>query len=189
MLLLWLSHLVLTPFPLQSAGRALHDAGNTEFELRLPPELHLVSRTCHIALSQLSSPGKERDAAVKIMVHLVLRPDMEEFQLMAQVLNLIEARLDLCFSPGASELAQDKVHEAIGAFALLGGILRAAGAKALAPRLQKICRYVLDTVQASSAKANAVASSAVIRKLMIKILRCATLTALAISTSDSYVAR
>ncbi|KAL9580899.1 MAG: hypothetical protein Q9203_006120 [Teloschistes exilis] len=78
-ILLWLSHLTLTPFPLESLSTSdtiVHGFGPTVFSLPKIAE-RLLSLACYY----ISSVGNEREAAKILLVRLSLRPDMQQVHL------------------------------------------------------------------------------------------------------------
>ena len=80
-LLLWLSHLLLTPFDLSTVGSGTKTNGNRFQDIEaliLPAELPLIAqRLTHVAIDGLSAAGKESEASVLVLVRLALRSDMQ----------------------------------------------------------------------------------------------------------------
>ena len=83
-LLLWLSHLLLAPFPLASIS-TLQSSEETSAALgiELPAEVPGITlRVLNICFQCLQSASKERTAAAKLLVTLCVRPDMQDLGLM-----------------------------------------------------------------------------------------------------------
>jgi len=168
-LLLWLSQLLLAPFPLESMSSLQSSAeAPAALGLQLPPELPGVTlRVLAICISRLRSPTKERSAAAILLVKMCVRPDMQK-------LGLLDAMVQWSLS-FFSKISEDQVdiHQCLGMLSFLSGLLASATNDELGPFLETIyqsCRRIIDQESLAFVR-----SSAVARKLVVKSLRNITI--------------
>lgn len=164
-LLLWLSHLMLAPFPLASisASQPSHEM-STVLGVELPPEMPGVAlRVLSICVTGLQSASKERGAAANLLIRLCVRPDMQKLGLLH---ILIKWSLPLLFR--ASEIDSD-IHQCLGVLSFLSGLVSSATNEEIGPFLPVIYQSSQNII--SQANLAFVKSSAVARKLIIKTLR------------------
>lgn len=165
MLLLWLSQLLLAPFPLESMS-GLQSSADASIApgLKLPAELpEITLRVLSICMSQLRAPTKEKSAAAKLLVRVCVRPDMQKLGLLDSMVQW-----SLSFFSQVNE-EQFDIHQCLGVLAFVSGLLASATNEELGPFLAAVyqsCRKVLDQDSLSFVK-----SSAVARKLIVKSLR------------------
>ncbi|KAF2129523.1 hypothetical protein P153DRAFT_385728 [Dothidotthia symphoricarpi CBS 119687] len=164
-LLLWLSHLMLAPFPLSSMSRPQSTEDmSTAFEIALPSEAPGITlRTLSICFECLRSASKERSAAANLLVTLCVRPDMQKLGLLDTLV-----KWSMSFFSRVSEDQAD-IHESLGVLSFLSRLVASATNEEIGPFLAAIyrsCRSVLDQESLAFVK-----SSAVARKLIVKILR------------------
>ncbi|KNG51573.1 beta-tubulin cofactor d [Stemphylium lycopersici] len=164
-LLLWLSQLLLAPFPLESmSGLQSSAEASITLGLKLPAELPGITlRVISVCMLRLQSPTKERSAAAKLLVRICVRPDMQK-------LGLLDAMVQWSLS-FFSELSKEQfdIHQCLGVLSFISGLLASATNEELGPFLAAIyqsCRKVLDQESLALIK-----SSAVARKLVVKSLR------------------
>ncbi|KAL8849143.1 MAG: hypothetical protein Q9221_005866 [Calogaya cf. arnoldii] len=170
-MLLWLSHLALTPFDLEAISTPA--VGTTTISLPTtffssPPVLpNVAHRLVALALRYLSSASKERDAAVSLLVRLSLRPDMQHLQLHHRLLQWVFS------SPNdpVDNTAHASIYFYTGIFSYLAGFLRSGDGKTVAPFLIPIFQCIQAIITNHVATANGFLGSAVARKLVIKIYR------------------
>lgn len=164
-LLSWLSHSMLAPFPLESMS-ALQPSEEFSalLDIELPPNLPGVTlRVLTVCTERLKSASKERGAAANLLVRLCVRPDMQEIGLLD-----ILVRWSLSFFNKAQE-GQADIHLSLGVLSFLSGLVASATTEELGSSLSTIydaCRSILDHESLIFVK-----SSAVARKLIVKILR------------------
>ena len=173
--LLWLSHLMLTPFDISSISQERPTskvllctrAGGPE----IPGDVSwIVTYAINLSIPQLADSSKVREAAKVLLVRVALRPDMEKFGLFKILLNWVLSSL----KPPACEAMfnnMSPVYASIGLLAFLEGLTANADSTLIAPFI----KVIFETVHALAAKdnefADRAASSALIRKLVIKNLR------------------
>ena len=164
-LLLWLSHLLLTPFDLSSIGSSTLPNQHGESQA-LPEGLHLASnspiiskRLVKIAADHLTAATKEREAATTMLVRLALRPDMRELGFHEVLIRWAVEQLK-----DRQSLEASSSHQEIGALSFLANVIKSADAGETAPFLL----YIFTSVK----KLNALHSekySGLSRKAVIKI--------------------
>ena len=171
--LLWISHLLLTPFDLSTVGSFRgHDLALKSVGLDLPDEVPAIARKLiREAVLHLASPSKEREAAVKVLVRLSLRPDMQKLGLHSLLVQWSAAQLQVLSS--AADIPSP--YEPLGFLSFLAGIVTSADASVMFPHLLPIFKSINSF---SSNPESKVVSSAVSRKVVIKIFRSITLSAL-----------
>jgi hypothetical protein len=164
-LLLWLSHLALAPFPLASISAVQSSREvSTALEIDLPTELpEITLRILTICIKGLLSATKERGAAANLLVRLCVRPDMQK-------LGLLEAlvKWSLSYFSKVSE-GQTEIHQCLGVMSFQAGLVASATNEEMGPFLPAIyqsCQNILGQSTLSFIKASAVA-----RKLVVKTLR------------------
>jgi hypothetical protein len=164
-LLLWLSHLMLAPFPLASIS-ALQSSEETSTELgiKLPAEIPGITiRVLRICFRCLQSASKERNAAAKLLVTLSVRPDMQDLGLLHVLVEW-----SLSFFSDAAEDSSD-IHRCIGVLSFLSGLVASSTNEEIGPFLAPVfqaCQSILHQGNLAFLK-----SSAVARKLIVKTMR------------------
>ncbi|KAH7115981.1 tubulin folding cofactor D C terminal-domain-containing protein [Dendryphion nanum] len=164
-LLLWLSHLMLAPFPLASmSSLEPSQEVSTKFGVELPSELpEIALRVLVVCIEGLKSATKERSAAANLLVRLCVRPDMQDIGLLSSLI-----KWSLSFFSDASADHSD-IHKCLGVLSFLSGLVTSATNEEIGPFLSSIyqvCQTVISTANLSFIK-----SSAVARKQIIKIFR------------------
>lgn len=167
-ILLWLSHLTLTPFNLSSISSPLGDPW-------IDCPIDLPKGTCQLAqdilkmcLSSILIPGKEQAAASRLLVRLVLRPDMREMGLLDAVVMWSLSRLDDEDS-GSSGVVRD--YRGIGILSFVTNLLKSADSQHVDHYLPLFHDLVLQLHERSSTSHGSPGASASMRKLMIKLFR------------------
>ncbi|KAF2473938.1 uncharacterized protein BDR25DRAFT_282062, partial [Lindgomyces ingoldianus] len=164
-LLLWLSHLMLAPFPLASMS-ALQSSRETSTALgiNLPPEAPGVTlRVLSICTKGLESATKERSAAANLLVRLSVRPDMQKLGLLDTLV-----KWSLSFFSNVSGDPPD-IHKCLGVLSFLSGLVTSATNEEIGPFLPAIYKSCQSIINQSTLEY--VRSSAVARKLVVKTLR------------------
>lgn len=164
-LLLWLSHLMLAPFPLASmsavqSSQEVATANNINLPEKLP---EITLRVLSICITGLQSASKERSAAAHLLVKLCVRPDMQAVGLLSTLI-----KWSLSFFDSISE-GDTNIHQSLGVLSFLSGLVTSATNEEIGPSLPaiyKVCQNII-----SESNLTIVKSSAVARKLTIKIMR------------------
>jgi len=170
-LLLWLSHLLLAPFPLESMS-ALQSSVETSkrLDIQLPEEMPEISlRVLTVCLERLQSASKERSAAANLLVRLCVRPDMQK-------LGLLHTMVDwsLSFFSKISEEQAD-IHQCLGVLSFLSGLVVSATNEEIGPDLAAIyqsCRRILDAPSLEFVRSSAVARKVVVKTLRTIVIHC-----------------
>jgi tubulin-specific chaperone D len=160
-LLLWLSHLLLTPFDLASISSG--QAGSIAIGgLDLPSGLPSVSLRClRLGMHYLPTSTKAQDAAAAMLVRLSIRPDMQKLRLADA---LVQGALKTVQT--SNETATMTVYEQLGPLRFLAGIATSAEVDHLIPSIYRACETLVEEESSSMVSSNAVA-----KKVLVKIFR------------------
>ncbi len=166
--LLWLSQLFLAPFDLATIS-----SGDIDDDADLPPIPDfrwpaaadtipgLTARVLPLAIRYLASPGRERDAAKALLVRVALRRDMQGLGILRALVNWALASL--------GRPVHSSPYHHIGVLSFLAGILRSSSD---ASDLDDYLNSIFHTTHALATAANGgITSSALARKMVIKVLR------------------
>ena len=168
-ILLWLSQLLLAPFDLATiSSRGASDV--------VPPSIPGLSwpentpgvtlRVVPLCIRYLSSAGKERDAAKVLLVRVAMRKDMQELGMLRALVQWALSRLR------PSSDVEHSTHSYIGVLSFLEGVLASSMSTAdMDPYLSNISQVVQDISVTDNPVFKTVQSSAVARKIIIKVLR------------------
>ncbi|GAB7343292.1 hypothetical protein MBLNU457_1346t1 [Dothideomycetes sp. NU457] len=163
-LMLWLSHLLLAPFDLASVSDQFPRHESVK-ELGLSEGLpNVVRRVVAVGLTCIRSVTKEQDAAAKMMVRLVNRPDMQQLGLPKL---LVSWASELITSNTAA--AVSNMNACVGPLRFLVGMTVSPDTEqtsSLIPEIYFLAERLYDIPTTDSTM-----SSAVIRKQVLKALR------------------
>lgn len=169
-LLLWLSHLLLTPFDLASISdhRVNEKHHNAEtWPSDLPP---IASRILSLGLEYLPTSTKAQDAAAMLLVRLVRRPDMQKLGLADSLTSLTLRSLR-----NDDTKATMTVYQWLGPLTLLSGIASSPELSHLVPDIYRYCQRLPEDSE------SAITTHAIAKKLVIKTLRDVAILSLRIS--------
>ncbi|TPX12013.1 uncharacterized protein E0L32_007316 [Thyridium curvatum] len=181
--LLWLSHLFLAPFDLSTISSV--DPGDEDLPsiagFQWPPDVPGITiRVLPLAMKYLSSPGKERDAAKTLLVRIAMRRDM-------QSLGILDALVKwalLSLRPHKDAPSRSPYHY-IGILSFLAGLLSSsADTSDMDKYLSSVFYATHELASSTDPGLEAVSSSALARKLMIKVIRSAAVLVLRKSPQD-----
>lgn len=178
-MLTWLSHLLLAPFDLASLSS---DDIPVPFDnlcqiKPLPAHAPMVAKSLlSVALKYVNVPGKEREAATLLLARLILRRDMQALGLLTNLTEWAFAVLD----PGKSE-ELPSVYTCIGVLSFLGRLGASGQVDEFAPLIITTFERILHIAQERTGVSEIISSSALARKIIIKILRSVTVMALSLS--------
>lgn len=171
-LLVWLSHLLLTPFDLESiSSLEAKDVHNEICQYPIGPYSPAVVRMIAGCGEYLNCAGKEREAARLMLVRLALRPDMRKFQLLESFMRWSLSHLQ------ASDQPSKSIYTYLGILSFLNGVLASHEKSAVAPYLISVFEAVQVIVAQNSITSQEIFSSAVGRKLLVKLFRSIALQA------------
>ncbi|GAB7330998.1 hypothetical protein MBLNU13_g02503t1 [Cladosporium sp. NU13] len=160
-LLLWLSHLLLTPFDLASISARPVRADSQTARMSLHTDLPTVAqRVIQVGAIHLSASTKAQDAAAAMLVRLATRPDMQRFRLADSLVNDAVARL----APSAESPVT--IYQQLGPLRFLAGIVTSADVAHVLPDIYRACEKLSEDGSASPVTENAVG-----KKLIVKIFR------------------
>lgn len=171
--LLWLSHLMLTPFDLSSMSSERRESQLIALsgEPKLPDEIAWIANQCiRLSIYHLAEPSKEREAAALLLVRVALRPDMQQYALLQ---NLLQWTLSLLegHSYGGVFSGKSAIYVPIGLLSFLAGVIMSADTAMVAPYLGDVFKATLTISSEGSESTSRFAFSALTRKLIIKTLR------------------
>lgn len=170
-LLLWLRHLLLAPFDLASISGP-DEPSETFQDLHLPPDVpSLASRVLAVNMRFITNATKEQDAASKLLVRLVTRPDMQRLNLPASLVSWALRRLSSTRCQTSSS-----VHSFLGPLRFLVGMTVSPDTQEMSSLIPSI--YVAVQNLMGDAMFAFLSSSAVTKKLVIKLFRNVALLSL-----------
>ena len=168
-MLLWLSHLTRTPFPLasiSSSGSEIEPSISIPFEI--PAGLpNVARRLLALGLSHIQSVTKEQEAATFLWTRLCTRPDM-------RLLRLHHTCVDWAFQSLKRIRDADEhisIYSYVGILSFLAGYFKICDSDSIISSLAPVLSYTQDTVMSRTKNANMINGSAAVRKLIIKIYR------------------
>lgn len=164
-LLLWLSHLLLAPFPLDSmSANQPSDETSKALGIQLPPAAPgFTLRVLSMCIESLRSASKERSAAANLLVKLCIRPDMQKLGLLKV---MVEWTLSF-FSEDTGIVSN--IHQALGILSFMSGLVSSATNEEIGSILCAIYQSCYRILHDNNL--GFVRSSAVARKTIIKVLR------------------
>jgi tubulin-specific chaperone D len=162
---MWLSHLMLAPFELSTIS--------TNTTLDVPHELgHLIQGLPKVAqdvlltaFPSISSPSKERESAVLLVVRLALRKDMQLLKLPQKL-----ATHAVQFLLSANDSGQTVYHD-LGHLSLLYALVNLGSDSEVSLFLQPVHEAASTLVTSSQTNHAATRDSAPARKMLIKVMR------------------
>jgi tubulin-specific chaperone D len=181
-ILLWLSHLVLTPFDLQSISSSNE---------RLVAQIHLSDDLNHLHLPNVANAlvfaglenvgvaSKERESASLLVVRIALRPDMQRQGLLDALVKLMFRKLH-----DYTQKLTASMYECLGCLSVLSGIIKSGSPNDVLPFLINIFDFALKAATAESIDFSLMRASAPARKMLVAILRTSTLHALSLNSRD-----
>ncbi|KAF9889426.1 hypothetical protein FE257_007328 [Aspergillus nanangensis] len=178
-MLTWLSHLLLAPFDLASISSddIPIPYENLDQINPLPTQTPTVSKSLlSVALNYVNVSGKEREAATALLARLVLRRDM-------QALGLLRTLTDWAFSiiQPAGLTEPPSVYTCIGVLSFLARLGASCQVEDFAALIIPVFERTMHVAESGSDVSKTIKSSALARKMIIKILRTVTVMALALS--------
>ena len=175
-MLYWLSHLLLTPFDLAS----ITSASNSEnvalpSGLNLPMALPLVAvRIISLAIRFIYSSSKERESSVALLARIALRPDMHRAGLLDTLVSWAQIQL----MDHSSRPSITSIYAHVGLLSFIVRILNGGDTAFLAPILMPILQCIQKINGEETLSSKIITTSAVGRKLIIKIYRSISLVML-----------
>ncbi|KAL8882431.1 MAG: hypothetical protein Q9198_000568 [Flavoplaca austrocitrina] len=168
-MLLWLSHLALTPFDLDSISTpAIRTAISVPTMVSPTEGLPTIAiRLVALGLHNISSVSKERDAAVSLLVRLSWRPDMQHLHLDHHLLQWVFSSLNNPVDNGAHA----SIYFYAGILSFLAGFLGSGDNQTVASYVVPIFKCTQAFIGSHFDTAIGILRSTVTRKLVIKILR------------------
>ncbi|KAI4738824.1 hypothetical protein E4T50_10722 [Aureobasidium sp. EXF-12298] len=170
-LLLWLTHLMLVPFDLSSISAVARPPEVHEYMSLQPQVPSIARRVIALGIHYLASPTREQDAAARMLVRLVTRPDMQRLELPAALVSWALTKL---LNPSASP--NSNLHTFLGPLRFLVGMTVSVDTPEVAslmPSIYSVGQRLMDDAMLAF-----LSSSAVTKKLVVKLLRNVALLSL-----------
>jgi 3-methyladenine DNA glycosylase AlkC len=176
-LLLWLSHLLLTPFDLASISTNSLPEGSDPVRLQIHDALPPVAqRIVHLGTGYLSASTKAQDAAAAMLVRLATRPDMQKLHVADALLTYAVSEIS---SPAESSTT---IYRQLGPLSFLAGIATSADICHLMPVIYRTCARLGEDHGLSPVTSNAVG-----KKLIVKIYRNIAILTLRLPSASGAV--
>lgn len=165
-MLTWLSHLLLTPFDLESiSSLEAKDVQNGLCRYPISPHSPPIVRMITNYGEHLSCAGREREATRLMLVRLTLRPDMQKFRLLESFMKWSLSHFQV------SDESPLSIYTYLGILSFLNGILASHEKSAVAPYIISVFEVVQGIVAQESEISQVIFSSALGRKLLVKLFR------------------
>lgn len=183
-MLIWLSHLLLAPFDLASISNddiPIPD-GYLDRLKPLSTQTPAVTKSLlSVSLKYVDVSGKEREAATALLARLALRGDMLPLGVLD---SLMEWSFSILQPTGTSE--PPSLYTCIGVLSFLSRLAASGQAEGFGPLVEPVFEHTLRLSQEQSSVSTLIRSSALARKIMIKILRSASVMALTLNESGTF---
>lgn len=182
-MLTWLSHLLLAPFDLSSlsSDNIPIPYANLDRLKTLSPQTPAVTKSLlSVSLNYVDVSGKEREAATALLARLALRRDM----LAVGVLNNLTEWAFLILQPVDSS-EPPSLYKCIGVLSFLARLAASGQAEGFAPLVEPVFNQTLRIAHGESDISKVIRSSALARKIIIKILRSVSVMALSLNENGS----
>ncbi|KAI5305824.1 Serine/threonine kinase [Ascosphaera pollenicola] len=180
-MLLWISHLLLAPFPLKTLStESMPIPYDNSAQLpSLSPDIpYAALPILSICLRYIPIPGKEREAATLLLARLALRLDMQQLGLLQQLnkwaLNILRPQ---------KTAEEPSVYACIGVLSFVYRLYALGQAQDLAPLLLPIFTEISNLTEGTSPMSEIIRYSSSSRKIIIKILR--TITTLVLTLENT----
>lgn len=181
--LLWLSHLMFAPFDLSTISSIYMEdidlAGTPGFfwPSNVPG---IAIRVLPLAFKYLAYPSKERDAAKALLVRMAMRKDMQQLG----VLHALVQWALFWLRPNADEPLQS-TYKYIGVLSFLAGILASSAETSDMDKYSSTIFYTVNAISSHDDEmSDIVTSSALAKKMIIKIIRSIAVSKLKGATRD-----
>ena len=176
-LLLWLSHLLLTPFDLASISANTLPEGSGPVRLQIHDALPPVAqRIVQLGTAYLSASTKAQDAAAAMLVRLATRPDMQKLHVADALLKYAVSEIS---SPAESSTT---IYRQLGPLRFLAGVAASADLCHLMPVIYRTCERLGGNEGLSPVTSNAVG-----KKLIVKIFRNIAILTLRLPSASGAV--
>ncbi|CAI7615565.1 unnamed protein product [Penicillium crustosum] len=178
-MLVWLSHLLLAPFDLSSLSSdnipVPHD--NLQQLTWLSSETPMIARSLlSLSLHYIGASGKEREAATALLARLSLRGDMQALGMLTGLTKWAFATIQ-----PTENVESPSVYACIGVLTFIARLGASGQVEDFAPLINYVFQQTLSVSQGKSSTSTTIQSSALARKIVVKILRNITVMALSLS--------
>lgn len=178
-MLVWLSHLLLAPFDLSSlsSDNIPVPYENLQQLTWLSPATPMIARSLlSLSLHYVGASGKEREAATALLARLALRGDMQTLGVLTGLTKWAFATIQ-----PAENIEQPSVYVCIGVLTFIARLGASGQIEDFAPLISYVFEQTLSVYQGQSSVSATIQSSALARKIIVKILRNITVMALSVN--------
>ncbi|KAJ5782992.1 hypothetical protein N7457_004766 [Penicillium paradoxum] len=178
-MLVWLSHLLLAPFDLSSlsSDNIPVPYENLQQLNWLSSETPMVAKSLlSLSLHYIGASGKEREAATALLARLALRGDMQALGILTGLTKWAFATIQ-----PAKNVESPSVYACIGVLTFIARLGASGQVEDFAPLINYVFQQTLSVCQGQSSVSATIQSSALARKIVVKILRNITVMALAVN--------
>ena len=179
-MLIWLSHLMLTPFDLASVSSMLLVEGNSPIGNLRSGLPNIANSLLSLAWDALGEPSKEREAAGMLIVRLALRPDMQRQGLLEGIVEHTISELGQ-----VAKSSSRSVYEDLGLLSILAGVMLSGSDDDVSPLIGRVFHFCFNAATNGSSQSLIIRDSAPARKLLIKTMRASLLHALSLNEKHS----
>lgn len=182
-MLIWLSHLLLAPFDLSSLSS--DDTPLPYDNLKqlkwLPSETPMVAQSIlSLSLHYMEVPGKEREAATALLARLALRGDMQALGMLTGLTNHAFSKLQ-----PAHNHELPSIYACMGMLTFIARLSASGQVEDFAPLIQQVFEQTIVLCQGQSPMSATIQSSALARKIIVKILRNIAVMALSLNERNN----
>ncbi|QQK44174.1 Tubulin-specific chaperone D, putative [Penicillium digitatum] len=185
-MLVWLSHLLLAPFDLSSLSSDSIPVpyDNLQQLTWLPSETPMIAQSLlSLSLHYIGASGKEREAATALLARLALRGDMQALGMLAGL-----TKWSFAIVQPTGNIDSPSVYACIGVLTFIARLCASGQVEDFAPLVNSVFQQTLSVFQEKSSVSATIQSSALARKIVVKILRNITVMALSLSErGDAHI--
>ncbi|KAJ5799803.1 uncharacterized protein N7518_001871 [Penicillium psychrosexuale] len=179
-MLVWLSHLLLAPFDLSSlsSDNIPVPYDNLQQLDWLPSETPMVAKSVlSLSLHYIGASGKEREAATALLARLALRGDMQALGMLTGLTKWAFATIQ-----PTENVEPPSVYTCIGVLTFIARLGASGQVEDFAPLINYVFQQTSGVFQGNSPISTTIQSSALARKIVVKIIR--NITAMALSLNE-----
>ena len=185
-LFLWLFHLLLTPFDLQSLSISNpHSLKATpDPDILISNNIPLLAKAViTTGLKYLTDAGKHSEPVSRLLARLAQRPDMQRIGLLDAMIKLLMRETRSCVQEPTTS-----IYRFLGYMSVLKGILKTGSAIEMLPFLQHIFSFCHGIATGSQTQYESIRRSASVRRTLVVILRTVALHILSQTIEGNHMA-
>lgn len=183
LVLLWLAHLMYTPFDLATISSETDGPSSTVYSDNMSLKFRIPSvaqKVIHFALEGMSAADRRQPAAAALLTRLAVRPDMRKLGVLDAFLTWAASRLaPQQIDPSAP------VHTYIGLLSFVNGVFAAADVDDTGRWMRQIFDHVKSLFTQDAGTSVGLSTSAVAKRMAIKVQRNIILNLWSTSTNSA----